>query len=153
MLTASAVWWETGCQQISSGSTSQNTTASKTKSEYSIGTDASRIHYKEGINEKDEKEICFIYVQIPAPLACGHKCHFWGYLKWVCVFSKYSQLHFLILLEGPLCLADHQSLWCSELETPSPILFLWHWWRTCTGASSPAQEQSGKDETTITFNT
>lgn len=80
-------------------------------------------------------------------------CHFYGYSKWEYIFSKYSQLHSLTLLVSPLCLVDHQSLWCSELETPSPILFPWHWWRTCTGASSPAQENSGKGETTIKYNT
>lgn len=53
-------------------------------------------------------------------------CHYKCYFTWKRIFSKYSQLHSLNLQVGPLCLADHQSLWCSELGTPSPILFPSH---------------------------
>lgn len=146
-LTASAAWWETGCQQISSGSTSQK----QWPAEWSQNTAAVLMQVKSSCNKCKHNQ--FPLCSNSWTTGLWHGCHFKCYLMWEYIFSKYSQLHSLNLLVGPLCLEDHQSLWCSELETPSPILFPWHWWRTCTGASSPAQEQSGKGETTVTYNT
>lgn len=123
--TASAVWWETGCRQISSGSAWQNTAEwDEEHSEYIINIHVRSIHSK---TSNHTSTVCFHHLKY-----CIKQQYF---------SCKYSQLHSLVLPGAPLWLEDHRWPWCSELEIPSPILFLWPLWRTDTGASSPAERE------------
>lgn len=94
------------------------------KSEYTLKADVRLIHSE---TSTPVRTVCFDHPK------CSVKQQYF--------LCKYPQLHSLVLPVVPLCLGDHRSPWCSELEIPSPILFLWHLWRTDTGASSPAERE------------